>query len=72
MFQDTQREKLQAELAEACQHVSELQARLEKLMQEEQHQAVDDLDAHFDAVETRFKGLRTFLKTIFAEKSDPS
>lgn len=68
MMQHSDRERLQKELAETRQHVAELEARLEKVMAEEQHQMVDDLDQHFDAVETRFRGLRDFLKSVFESK----
>ncbi|MGJ8633303.1 MAG: hypothetical protein ACSHX7_05225 [Luteolibacter sp.] len=65
MMQQSQREQIQKELEDACQHVSDLQNRLETLILTEQHGAIDELDQHFDAVETRFKGLRIFLKTVF-------
>ena len=52
-------EKVQriAELREA---LKQLEDELEKDIEREQHEAIDQLDAHFEAVETKLGNLKTF------------
>ncbi len=45
------------ELREA---IIQLEAELQRDIEAEQHDAIDRLDEHFDAVETKLRSLRTF------------
>jgi hypothetical protein len=59
-------EKIQriAELREA---LKQLEAELEKDIEREQHEAIDQLDAHFQAVETKLSNLKTFWQLLKEE-----
>jgi len=59
-------EKIQriAELREA---LKQLEAELEKDIEREQHEAIDQLDAHFQAVETKVSNLKTFWQLLKEE-----
>ncbi|MFD2255497.1 hypothetical protein ACFSSA_02310 [Luteolibacter algae] len=58
------RENLEAELGRVREDVSRLEKELQKVLEQEQHEEVENLEEYFDAVENRFKGLREFWKSI--------
>lgn len=60
------RKNLEAELTRVRAEVTKLEDELQRVLQEEQHGEVDHLEEYFDAVETRFKGLREFWKSLVA------
>ena len=66
----TRRDRLEAELRDVRQHVEKLEAELQKVVTEEQHETIDHLEDHFDAVENRFRGLRDFWKTLISESNN--
>ncbi len=66
----TRRDRLEAELRDVRQHVEKLEAELQKVVTEEQHETINHLEDHFDAVENRFRGLRDFWKTLISESNN--
>lgn len=59
-----EREQKIVELREA---LTRLEAELKKDMELEQHQAIDQLDEHFEAVEMKLNNLKTFWLTLKSE-----
>lgn len=47
--------------------LTRLEAELKKDMEREQHQAIEDLDGHFEAVEMKLNNLKKFWSTLKSE-----
>lgn len=60
------RDLLEAELNALREQVTALEIRLQECVEHDQHDQIDELESHIHAVETRFTGLRVFLKELFA------
>jgi hypothetical protein len=60
----TEKEQKIIELREA---IARLEAELEKDLELEQHETIDHLDEHFNAVETKLNNLKTFWSTLKSE-----
>ncbi|WP_411826557.1 hypothetical protein [Luteolibacter sp. AS25] len=65
----SRRERLEAELAETRNQVDILERQLQEVIELDQHESIDHLDEHFNAVDERFKGLKLFFRTLLEEKS---
>ena len=63
------RERLSQELADVRAHADRLEAELKRISEAEQHDAVDHLEEHFEAIENRYRNLREFLKTVFVSNT---
>lgn len=61
------REEKEQRINELREALSQLEAELEKDIEREQHEAIDQLDAHFDAVETKLHNLKAFWQTLKEE-----
>lgn len=61
------RQEKEQKIIELREALSRLEAELEKDMQLEQHQAIDHLDQHFEAVERKLNNLKAFWSTLKSE-----
>ncbi|MBK1834383.1 hypothetical protein [Roseibacillus ishigakijimensis] len=59
------RQNLEAELEKVRADVTRLEEEIAKVLEAEQHEEVEHLEEYFDAVETRFRGLRAFWQSLF-------
>jgi len=64
------KEKLEIELNEVRSRLEDLEAILKKTIEDDQHNAINQLEENFDAVESKFRGLREFWKTITSESKE--
>lgn len=61
------RQEKEQRIIELREALTRLEAELKKDMEREQHQAIDDLDEHFEAVEMKLNNLKTFWSTLKSE-----
>ncbi|MBC55238.1 MAG: hypothetical protein CMQ34_15530 [Gammaproteobacteria bacterium] len=58
------REEKQQRIVELREALNKLEAELEKDIERQQHDAIDQLDEHFVTVETKFQNLKVFWQTL--------
>ncbi|MEC7119756.1 MAG: hypothetical protein VXW65_07625 [Pseudomonadota bacterium] len=59
MSEQSRQEKL-ARIQELREAINQLEIELKREFEQDQHELVDHLEEHFDAVETRLSSLKTF------------
>lgn len=61
------RQEKEQKIVELREALTRLEAELQKELEREQHQAIDHLDEHFQAVEMKLSNLKTFWTTLKSE-----
>lgn len=61
MTREERHHNLEEKLTAMRLDVSRLEDELQRVIEAEQHEMVDSLDDHFEAVDSRFRNLREFL-----------
>ena len=61
----------EARIAELREAIALLEAELEGAMQREQHDLIDRLEDHFDAVERKLDSLKLFWRELKADSTKP-
>lgn len=64
---DLNRREKEQKIVELHEALTRLEAELQKDMEREQHQAIDHLEEHFDAVEMKLNNLKAFWATLKSE-----
>lgn len=67
----SRKEEIRAKIRELSECMEKLEAELEAEAEREQHDAIDRLEEYFNAVETRFQGLREYWKVVYDEIRGP-